>query len=243
MPFHDRVIRRLAFVFGLALIGCASTSPGPGGGTTGPRSGFERALDGPIAILPTLTPRFERQLEPPPARLAATMHAELFVAHGDAIRAPEQFPRGIRGLQALVDRFSRGERIVASDTVPVAEVVESPFALLTWVEESTEEGGEAVRRDMEPTDLRADDGLASYVAVDGVLEARLLDLQTAEVLWIGRRTYGTPRDFDGAVDASALSRARSLAATDLARDLEFDWSRSPRPVRESVEGESRPAPD
>lgn len=208
-------------------VGCGSTGQGPGPNRGQAKPGFERTIDATVAILPTVGTSVEAMDLPEPSAIEGRLLSELFASRLDRVRGVESGA----GLRAVVRRraeaLARGDRVVPADYARLRERMEPRYALFSWVDERTVRGTEGVRSDLEPTDIRADDGLASYVAIEGRLEARIVDLEAGVEVWSMRRDYETPHDYDGNVDRADLERERDLAAIDVVRALDRAWNVAP----------------
>ena len=222
------VFRLFAFALVFAA-GCGSAVPQPPGRDPGATEGFARATAVPWAVAPAVP---GPGLQPAPAgveRIGAILYDELLVMRADALVGPDRAATRLAemggagdALTSVVRTLARGERTVPSDYRVWQAAFPGAMVLLSWIDETAVAGREAVRTDREPTDLRADDALARYRAIEGRVEVRLVDPASGQVVWRGHEDYATPPVFDGSPAGEELQRLRAIAAVTVARRLETD---------------------
>lgn len=225
------------FRSGVALIlaGSLALAAGPGCGSTPPGAdtarigmllpGFERSLDGVVAVAPTQP---GPGLQPAPATTGAVaedLAVELFVGRPSELVGPAETASRLVGasLRTVVGAMARGDRLVPSDFEPLAAAIDAPWLVVSWIDETERTGREPVRPDRELSDPRAEASLARYRAIDGVLEVRLVDLTAGRTLWEARATYTTGFVFGSDPTGAPLVRSRAGAAATVGRALVQAW--------------------
>lgn len=208
------------------LPGCGASAPADRGGrTVEVAPGFERVLEGALAVVPTVRGPATEARAGDLAPVARELHAHLYAGLPSMrLVGPDSVRSRLRAADVdpapLVRRLALGDRLLPTDGSALHGALGSRHALLTWITETVVTGIERARTDLEISDFATEGGLATYRRIEGALHGAVVDLERGEVLWRATEPYRGDPVFGDRAFGPDLDRLRTATAITLAIVLE-----------------------